>query len=227
MTAAKHLAGSPKRQRGEYGPPPHPAIAAPCRPPPHPAIAAPRRPPPAFPSLALRASRRRKQPPGRSATTTPYCRKPQAPARGIRPPTSPGHSGAAPPPTSPGHRGAVPPTTSPGHRGAAPPATRIPVARAPGFWAESGWCREGCPCPEGRAMGASEARMAKRSGHAVSIGPEGRSERPALGAWAPRPAKRAAAAADRTAATGKGRNRQPASDSSRAARPRPLAVPSR
>jgi hypothetical protein len=36
-------------------------------------------------------------------------------------------------------------------------------------------------------MGASAARMAKRSGHAVSRGLEGRDERPAMGMGSPEP----------------------------------------
>jgi hypothetical protein len=44
---------------------------------------------------------------------------------------------------------------------------------------------EGLPVPESRAMEASEARMAKRSGHAVSRGLEGRGERPAMGMGSP------------------------------------------
>jgi hypothetical protein len=47
-----------------------------------------------------------------------------------------------------------------------------------------GWS-SGLPMPESRAMGASEARMAKRSGHAESRGPEGRGERPATGMGSP------------------------------------------
>jgi hypothetical protein len=44
----------------------------------------------------------------------------------------------------------------------------------------------GCTCPESRAMGASAARMVKRSGHAVSRGQDGRGERPATGHGQPR-----------------------------------------
>ncbi len=36
-------------------------------------------------------------------------------------------------------------------------------------------------------MGASAARMAKRSGHAVSVGQEARRERPATGTGSPEP----------------------------------------
>jgi hypothetical protein len=35
-------------------------------------------------------------------------------------------------------------------------------------------------------MEASVARMAKRSGHAVSVGQDARRERPAMGHWQPR-----------------------------------------
>ena len=43
-----------------------------------------------------------------------------------------------------------------------------------------GWS-SGLPVPRSRAMGASEATMAKRSGHAASEGQDARSERPATG----------------------------------------------
>ena len=45
---------------------------------------------------------------------------------------------------------------------------------------------EGLPVPQSRAMGASAARMAKRSGHAESVGHDARRERPAMGRWQPR-----------------------------------------
>ena len=44
---------------------------------------------------------------------------------------------------------------------------------------------EGLTVPESRAMGASAATMAKRSGHAESRGLEGRGERPATGMGSP------------------------------------------
>jgi hypothetical protein len=45
-------------------------------------------------------------------------------------------------------------------------------------------CSEGLPVPGSRAVGASAARRAKRRGHAVRRGREGRGERPGDGAWA-------------------------------------------
>jgi hypothetical protein len=50
----------------------------------------------------------------------------------------------------------------------------------------TGESSEGLPVPGSRAMEASVARMAKRSGHAVSVGQEARRERPAMGHWQPR-----------------------------------------
>ena len=47
-----------------------------------------------------------------------------------------------------------------------------------------------CPDPESGAMGASEARMAKRRGHAASRGLDGRGERPATGPGQTRAARR-------------------------------------
>ena len=44
---------------------------------------------------------------------------------------------------------------------------------------------EGLPVPESRAVGASGATMAERSGHAVNGGLEGRRERPATGMGSP------------------------------------------
>jgi len=45
---------------------------------------------------------------------------------------------------------------------------------------------EGLPVPRRRALGASAARMAKRSGQAASGGHDGHRERPAMGHWQPR-----------------------------------------
>jgi hypothetical protein len=59
-----------------------------------------------------------------------------------------------------------------------PDAKHIPCAPAQRFG-------RGCQCPGSRAMGASAARMAKRSGHAESRGLEGRGERPATGHGSP------------------------------------------
>ena len=57
-----------------------------------------------------------------------------------------------------------------------------------GFAAAQSECElsEGLPVPRSRAMGASAARMAKRSGHAESGGHDGHRERPAMGHWRPR-----------------------------------------
>jgi hypothetical protein len=65
-------------------------------------------------------------------------------------------------------------------------ARRPPSPTAPWMEVERGrGLGEGLPVPVSRAMGASEARMAKRSGHAVSRGLEGRDERPAMGMGSP------------------------------------------
>jgi len=53
-----------------------------------------------------------------------------------------------------------------------------------------GWS-SGLPVPRSRAMGASEATMAKRRGHAESVGQDARSERPAQGHGQPRAAHHA------------------------------------
>ena len=49
----------------------------------------------------------------------------------------------------------------------------------------------GLPVPRSRAMGASEATMAKRRGHAESVGQDARRERPAQGHGQPRAARHA------------------------------------
>ena len=55
----------------------------------------------------------------------------------------------------------------------------VPIAHAIGLPEIAAF--EGLPVPGSRAVEASEARMANRSGHAVSGGLEGRRERPATG----------------------------------------------
>ena len=48
----------------------------------------------------------------------------------------------------------------------------------------------GCPCPRSRRRRPAQPRMAERSRRRESGGPEGRSERPAMGRGHPRPARR-------------------------------------
>ena len=83
------------------------------------------------------------------------------------------------------HDGARRPQVSPASaRASGPLLTGSGISREPAH-NEPAEGSEGLPVPGRRAMGASEGRMPKRSGHAESRGPEGRGERPATGMGSP------------------------------------------